>query len=304
MTTKNLLAPNVIDQDIWITNDGESFVLNNPPNRVIISEEGTGVPPIQYITQRGPYQHGESLRDYFLQPRVVQLIIRESFCDRQSYWDGRAALLDVLRPNRGINRALSQGTLRKIQPNGTTRDLTCIIQQGPNFSPRQAGQWDEFAFTETLRFIAHDPTYFDPHLQIVDFGPQISPATFPMTFPVVFSGYYFSQALVYVGTWITYPTIVITGPLMQPHIENTTTGQIIELNYTLDAGRSITISLSYGTKTITLDDGTNLIGALTTDSDLVSWQLISGENDMIIRGYGAATSTKIKFQYFNRYLGV
>lgn len=304
MATKNRLVPNVIDQDIWITNDGESFVLNNPPTRVIISEEGTGVPPIQYISQRGPYQHGESLRDYFLQPRIVQLIVRESFCDRQAYWNGRAALLDMLRPNRGINRVLGQGTLRKIQPNGTIRDLTAIIQQGPTFAPRQAGQWDEFAFTETLRFIAHDPTYFEPVMRKITFGPVLGPATFPLTFPYTFLGFDFTQSFVYAGTWISYPTIIITGPFTQLHIENVTTGQFIEIAYAIPAGHTVTIDLTYGRKTVIQDDGTNLIGYITPESDLVNWQFVQGTNNLLIRGFDTATSSKIEIQYRNRYIGI
>lgn len=148
----------LIERDIWITADGTQYELNSPPNRIVLSVEGQGLPPIQYVSQRGPFQNGETLRDYFLTPRTVQMVIRQNYCSRADYWAGRAALLDILRPNRNAFGTLCQGTLRKIMPGNIVRDLTAIIQQGPNFEPRNM-EWDEYSFVETLRFTAYDPTY-------------------------------------------------------------------------------------------------------------------------------------------------
>jgi hypothetical protein len=183
------------------------------------------------------------------------------------------------------------------------RDITCVIQQGPDFAPRQLGQWDELSYTEALRFLADDPTYYDPkgHNQsfaLVDIG------TFPMTFPVVFTGFSFVTSIDYIGTWITYPTITVTGPIGYLTIKNLTTGDTIGFNYILDAGRTITIDLTYGRKTVTLDDGTNLIGYITAPSQLAQFAFVPGNNDITVDGVGATLSTLITFSWFDRYLGI
>lgn len=293
--------------DMFITGDGVKYMLSSPPDRVVLSEEGTGMPPIQYVTQRGPYQNGETLRDMFLQPRIVQLIVRHSYCDRQKYWDGRAALLDILRPNRAGGNP-ETGVLRKVLPNGTKRDLCCVIQQGPNFAPRQVGVgggnvWDEWSYTETLRFEAFNPVYFDPTAQIVALA-LADIGTFPMTFPVTFVGFSLSTVIVYAGTWDEYPTITIDGPLSQVVITNVTTGEHIGINYALPDGRSIIIGLGPGLKTVALDDGTQLIGAVTSDSDLATFHFTPGNNTITVTGSDTGTATRIVFSYFNRYIGI
>lgn len=294
------------EQDIYIANDGTKMVLSSPPTRVVLSEEGTGMPPIQYVTQRGPYQNGDTVRDFFLQPRVVQMIVRHSFCDRADYWAGRASLLNLLRPNRG--GSLATGVLRKVLPGGIKRDLCVLIQQGPNFQPRNVGiggsnVWDELAYTETLRFIADDPIYYDPTqhtvlLSLTDVG------TFPMTFPVEFVGFSLATTIIYAGSWDEYPTITIAGPLSQIDITNTTTGEHIAITYPLPSGRSIVIGLTYGLKTVALDDGTNIIGSVSVDSDLAKFHLAPGNNTITITGSDTGANTTIAFDYFDRFIGI
>lgn len=85
-----------------ITPDGYVYDLHTASRRGkwVISSQGWGMPPIDYITQKTPFQHGATVKDYRLQPRIIQLLLQQSFCDREALFSGRQALLDVLRPNR------------------------------------------------------------------------------------------------------------------------------------------------------------------------------------------------------------
>lgn len=488
------------ETDLFIANNGNQYVLSKPPERWVMSEEGTGMPPISYVTQRGPYQHGESLRDFFLTPRTIQMIVRHNYCDRAAYWKGRNELLSVLMPNIPSSPqtvpptlGVATGVLRKVMPNGVVRDLACIIQQGPNFAARDPKQWDEWSYTETLRFIAHNPIFFDPTLyvypgpalplgdsvlpippgfgipqsfptgvpvsiqslqtlanrlinvngnvfvitnnmvailnatvptpsaffitqmnlllslytqvtaqiqsllsfvaQIVavgkplltkdqvaqaytlvstintivnneinaatDFGefaidpalvtqlndllsnysrqnvqlqaalfpapalaikfPLAFPTTFypkvvgpsdflfPLTFPTVFINSNNQLTVNYAGNWPEYPTITVNGPMNGFTITNTTTGQIIRSSHVVPPNDYVTVTLTYGNKSVTTSFGTNIIGSISADSNLAQFQLVPGPNVISMTdsvGYPVMPLSKIQFAYYNRYIGI
>lgn len=294
----------------YIDPQGVKYTLHNGKSRFVISEEGTGMPPIEYVTQRGPFQHGESLRDYFLTPRIIQMVIRQNYCSRNEYWNGRNSILDAIRPNRQLAGALSPGKIRKLKSDGTVRDIDVIILQGPNFQPRQQGQWDEWSFQETLRFIAHNPIYYEPTQQSFAFVDSTGDLVFPITFPITFGVFGTSANITYTGTWIEYPTIVINGPITAPYIENVTTVQSILINTSINNTESITVDLSYGNKSITKNDGTNLIGYVSSSSDLADFHLApdpeapGGVNQINVTGSGTGASTSVTLSWYRRYIGV
>lgn len=296
---------NIKERTLYITQDSTVYELHIPPGRALIHDTGTGMPEIEYVTQRGPFQDGETVKDYFLRPRMVELRYRRNCCSREEYWECRAELLDILRPNRGATGTirLPQGTLRKILPDGSKRDLTVCIQQGPKFEAQRNSEWDSWSIDEILRFIAYNPIYFDPDGRSQSFG-QGGALTFPITFPIVFSSFGNTVTLMYEGSWIEYPVIVITGPLTATSIVNLTTGESIGFNYNVPAGRTVTIDLSYGVKSVTLDDGTNLIGAITSSSDFATFHLQPGSNIVQVFGSGAGAGTALTINWLSRYIGI
>lgn len=303
---------------LFISGDGVTYLLDSPTykDKVILQEEAYGMPPIEYVTQRGPFQHGETLVDYFLQPRVMQLLVRHKYCSHSEYWDGRAALLDILRPNRAPVGTF--GVIRKILPSGQKRDISVMIQEGPGFVPHRSG-WDEWAYEEALRFVAHNPVWFDPTLNTnvttIPIVPTISNLVFPITFPIVFGVDVFTVGtttpLNYYGNWEEYPTIRITGPIDDVSISNLTTGEKIALTYSLPVGYTIIITLTYSNKTIMRNDGINLLPYITTDSSLTTFHLkpatsvgVPMVNNIVITGNSAGPTTAIAVDWYNRYIGV
>lgn len=287
-----------VEFDVLTTADGESYILHGPDGRVVSSFAGTGMPEIEYITQRGPFQHGESVKDFFLRPRVVEYHIRQTGCSRDRFWAIRDALLRILSPGRGLN-----ATLTKHLGNGTQRALTVNIQSGPQFQSRRADEWDEWSIDEMLRFVAFNPIYYDPAQFAVSFG-ALGGLTFPITFPIVFAASGGDATIAYGGSWLEYPVIRITGPLSAVSIYNATTNERIGLVYSIPAGRTVTIDLTYGVKTVTLDDGTILIGYLTSSSDLGTFHLQPGDNDLSVTGTGFGAGSAIELDYFERFIGI
>lgn len=294
------------EQYVYIAQDGHTINLHDPPRFVVVSDEGTGIPPLEIVTQRAPFQHGETRRSMHLNPRVVRLVVRQNGCDRNDYWDLRDALIRSLRPNRRSPTAttdpISQGgVLRKIFRDGRKRDLNALISEGPKFEPRETDRWDELAINESLYFVAHNPIYYDPSQQTFVLTP-VGVATFPMTFPVTFLQYVDEQTLTYDGDWNEYPTITITGPFKHPSIENETTGETISLNTTIPSGMSATIDLTVGAKKVTRSDGLDLTA--TASGDLATFHFEEGANILKASGDNGNASTLVTFAYYNRYLGL
>lgn len=302
--------------------ESQEFNLHDAHVLFVMSTTGRGMPPIQYITERGPLQHGESLLDYRLRPRIITMVTRRRFQCREDYWDGRNALLDALRPNRQAIGQFNPGVLRKVLPDGSMRDIEVMIESGPAFEPRDTDRWDERAFTEVLRFVAHDPTFYDPDQQAQQWTVVIednlifyeSPNyTDRLVFPIWFEGPIISayQDVTYLGTWVGYPTIVVTGPANNLLIENITTDEKLELvDYTIAAGEIVTFTTEYGNKTVTNQTGVNLLPYLTTDSDLATFHLepdpgaSGGMNQIYVFCSGASPATQVVIYWLIRYIGI
>lgn len=71
--------------------------------RMLRSYANFGLAPLHLITQRGPYQDGETALDMRLDPRVIQVTIAEPLYRRMDFWDRRNDILDLLRPNRSFD---------------------------------------------------------------------------------------------------------------------------------------------------------------------------------------------------------
>lgn len=309
--------------DNYIAPDGHTYDFHVKGLRHLMTEEGFGMPPITYLTTAGPVQHGETVHDWFLNPRIIQLMISNSSNSRQEYTRARAALLDAIRPNRQtMDHHRELGVLRKRLSDGSLRDLKVMIESGPGFGPRDLTRWDEYRFQEILRFIAHDPILFNPLQQCRSFlavagspgsggGSQL---IFPATFPILFGigtgsgggGGGLSGVLQYNGTWEEYPQIVIHGPVTGIVIENQSTGERLAIEDEILEGETVTFDLTYAIKTVTHSDGSNWLGMLSDDSDLATFHLTTinnGANVIIISGSGTNAAMFVEFFYYERFIG-
>lgn len=303
----------VIEFDYYITPDGEEFNLNDGSTRFLMGQGGGGMPPINYLTEQGPFQHGVTVTDFRVQPRLIQMLFRKNGGSRQKYWDNRSTILDFLRPNRqSLGVQFTTGVLRKVMPDGEIRDINVMVDQGPSFQMGDPKSWDAFGFTEVLRFIAFNPFFFNPTQQTLTFSlSSLSNLVFPITFPITFGSSVIddTQLLTYLGTWEEFPIIEIDGPLEGPTIYNDTTGEYIEMLYNIAAGETVTIDLTDRQKTVTSSLGTDLQG--TVEGDLGTWHLApnpeapGGVNTIRLTGSGASPGvTQVRVMWNDRYIGL
>ena len=302
-----------IEYDVYVTPDGEEYDLDLGDDRILLSFEGWGAADIEWITQQGPNQHGVTAIDYRLTPRTVQYLYRSNSNSRLGYWQNRADLLDAIRPNRSPIGTLTPGQLLKYLPNGDVRALDVFLGKGPSFSARDTATWDEYGFTESLRFLAFFPLVYDPEQDCYPFVLNASnQLVFPMTFPFVLGATIINDTLdiTYTGTWEAFPTIEIVGPLNVPTILNTSTGKSIKLNYNVAGGQTVTISLGYGNKTVTDQDGTDLTGTVDNPSDLATFTIqphpivAGGVNTLQVLGSGANSETGLNVGLYKTYYGI
>lgn len=282
--------------DTYVAPDGTRYNLQKVggvhDSRWVMDEEGAGMPPIEYVTQRAPYQHGVTPVNYFLQPRVYQLVIRQNFASRSAWQRGRFSLLSAIRPNAqpGANKDFKNtGTLLRSLSNGLVLALDCMVQQGPGFAPRAGKGWDEWSFTETIRFIAFSPVYYDQRLcTVVWSGSTLSGLSSPV--------------VRYEGSWYETPIITLIGPMATPiQIVNAATGAIFGLDYTLVDGETVVIDLRDGHKTVTSSLVGDLVAKVADLAGLTEWRLQPGNQTIVV--YAANGAANVHMAYHNRYLG-
>lgn len=310
----------LIEFDELETGDGLIVQLGDAWDRWLLSISGQGLPPINWITDAGPFQDGETPRDFRLKPRILQYVIKWSECSRQEYYDLRRFLLEAVRPNRStVGGRFAPVKLRKRFPVGTggpaSLYLQAVIDTGPAFVARNLQRWEEHTFNETLRFIAHDPLWIDDTLRSVQsIFTQAQELKFPITFDadhIIFGGGVLDQDLncITLGSWAVFPTIVLTGPMTDPTITNNTTGESIELDTIIGAGQTVTFDLRYGFKTVVDNTGANLIGSITPESDLADFHLecdpgaTGGLNIVNVQASGLSQASQFFLSWQDRYIG-
>lgn len=282
------------------------YSLSDAAPRFRLEEDGLGMAPVHRITERGPLQHGDSDIGFRLDPRFIPLVFGVSPSSDASLFDNRAELLRIFKPRNvpvKLRYTLSNGAVRQIDTH-FFRDMAFPSRDRKGFYQRVA---------VTMR--ASDPLFYDPTLQAVIYGVGAGGSSFavPMAVPlsVGASTLSASQTITYAGDFLEYPIVIITGPITNPVIANTTTGETLDLTgITISGGDSYTIDCRYGYKTVKNAAGTNKIADLTDDSDLATFHLEAdpdapgGGNTITVTGSSATTATEVYLQYYNRYIGL
>ncbi len=316
MTVKNFRHA-YVERIQYITPDGVTVTLHDPPSKSVLSIEGDGLPTPEYDTTRGPYQHGFNVLGMRVPQRDMDLVLRWNACSRDEYWTMRHEFINMLRPNRTDINNPEPGILRRILSNGELFDLDCYLVKGPQWNyPRN---WDHWSFQETLKFTAFNPILYNPTdytSSLVDFsttrGPDI---TFPVLFDFIFGEstpvVTKSLSLTYGGNWESFPTIFLTGPWSGIIIQHQTTKEMIELSgYNSPPNEVTSINLTYGQKTILTGSGLSLLGYVTSSSDLSQFsirpepEVAGGINTFDVSVFGGDSNSSIVLLYKNRYIGI
>ncbi len=195
-------STNTIDANTGAVSYSRMYLLSDYVTRAIMSSSGYGMPEIKYIEQTGPFQHGNTLLDYRLLPRTIDMELRQSSPNRRDYWSDRASFIEMFRINKQpIAGALYTGKLMKIQPDGTKRCIDVLFSGGVNYE-FESGTYDEFGSFNNISFIASDPTFYEP---VLNTEVVVLSATTELAFPKQIEGWAYCTANVLIGdTTIPY----------------------------------------------------------------------------------------------------
>lgn len=100
------------------------------------------------------------------------------------------------------------------------------------------------------------------------------------------------------GSEPSYPILTLTGPVENPVIENTTTGQKIVLNYSLAAGSTLVIDTK--NSTVRVNGTTNVYNTFDFASS-EWWNLVPGANVIKFTAASMGTTANLKIEYRNNW---
>lgn len=152
-----------------------------------------------------------------------------------------------------------------------------------------------------------DPTIYVNSLQTASTSAS-SPSTttgsadYPFTYPVVYGSTLFTvtATALNIGTIPVYPvTIIVKGPVTNPVVTNSATGEYIEVDVTLNS-TSDQLNISYNETTLDINlNGTNVINKLTSGSTL--FKIHPGSQTITLSGNSVGIGALAQVQYRSGY---
>ncbi|WP_209121505.1 phage tail domain-containing protein [Alkalihalobacillus sp. BA299] len=284
------------DKIYWIDSNGNEQQLSLHPNfSVLKGMNGRFMPPISFVEDEVPFQHGSRLRNVKVKARDVDIPL---LIQADSEVNLRRKVRESLRMFNPLN---GDGKLKSIAPDGSQRELTCRYSmgfEGLEDSDNKGYTWQ----TLVLVFRAFDPYWYDTSTNVKTFNTGETATFFPF-FPLRLS-----SSTVFTDTTIdnqgdveAWPEWIIKGPGENIYLRNLTTGQLLNLNISLAVGETATIVTKPFEKSIKKNDGTNLYGEQSEESSL--WALREGKNNIRIEMSNATENSSVQLSYKNRYLG-
>lgn len=302
---------------------GETYALNNIEGFTLLDYFGLGLVNVSRLSQRGPYQHGDTDLGYRQDARVIGLTWGIWGSGERPLYDLgelRTRLYSIFRP-----RDDDPVQLLFVMPDGRKRQADVNLQGA--FDGGSQSYEGYAAQRLAAVFKASDPRLYHPKQQSTSFNllSSISGLPIPFTVPIPIgeSALNTTQNIVYADgdilAAVEYPTITVHGPITSPIIENLTTDEIIAFTagdgLTIGSGEFIVVNLN--NKTALDQDGNAVDGYLSDDSDLAAFHLsyaseklydgsynTDGTNAIRVQGDGVNLITRVDIKWFNRFEGV
>lgn len=294
----------------WQAADGTLITLTDPAAgyRVLADvTAGLTAPSYEISTDRYAGIDGDTEQAVSATAREVMLGQIIEAGDEATLAARVRSLVRAMRPKAG------PGTLIASTPDGVRRTLTCRYASGLEGAEDRAsttpGKWVKAA----IKLRAADPWWYGER-KTVSVGLGVGANFFPF-FPLVLApSTVQGQFTVDLSDADdrSYPLWTVTGPgsnlvLTNESIDYSTgqpvlVTQSLEITASLSAGQSMIIDTRPGFQSVRRDDGTNLMGSVTTDPAL--WGLVDGVNTVTAALTGATSVSRITGTYRARYSGV
>ena len=263
-----------------------------------------GTAPIEYSTTRGIGQDGNTVQRFRLNNRSLNVAIfvdGHKFKTKAEYHAFRNDLHQLFNP-------LSRLTLTITRLDGSRRQLTNIYpSSGISFVDNEAenGGWN---IRETVGLTAYTPYFVNPETVVYNVAPSINDElVFPIDFSIFFgnAGTSFTQSIDYDGSWISYPTITVTGPYNTCTITNVWNSSTINFFLPVGANQQRIITLNPAITTIVDQNGINRIGEITEESNLVDFYINPTQENVISVGLiGTDVTSSVQIDVQETFIGI
>lgn len=297
-----------MEASIYLVRNGTVWPLSDSVPLEVLSIDGIGTAPVVALTERGPLQHGDSDRDFRLDPRVINLILQAHPDETHDYHAIRALLNRLFTPS---NVTL---TLRIVFGDNITYDID-TRSLGVRELPSNI---DQTILTKAgVQLRAANPLFYNPVGVNISFGLTGGGNAFtvPTFVPTGVGASTINQtiALAYAGTFDAFPVVTIYGPATNPVLTNDSTGDTIDFTgITINNGDFYTVDLRYGRKIVYRNGVTsdNRIAELTDNSDIDTFRIVAeptvadGVNNLRFTASSVNSTTQVYVSYFNQYAGI
>lgn len=287
----------------WISPAGVEIPIETPsaqtpePGYLYMTGSGFGGPDNEMSLARGAYQDGQTLQSVYLSPRRLSVSFVILAASVSAVQARRRAVAAAFNPRAGL------GTLVWTQEDGTEYALRCLAASGsPSFPAggRSGPTWQEVL----VDLVAPDPCWYAYGGEELHLAGLTGGATFPISFPASFATQGATVVVRNEGDIAAPVQITVSGPIVNPVVENLTTGKRIALSLVVAAGEQVAIDTTYGSLYCRLiaanGTQTNAMAHLSDDSEF--WQVVPGEN---ILTYSATSgSAEVVVRFASRYTGV
>ncbi len=266
-----------------------------------------GMSPSHRITQRGPFQEGDTDIDFRLDPRIMSLPIVVPASSIDEHFIYRDKLLNIFKPGNDTSRLevyFSDGSIQYI------RYIDVKILSSLTLDTDSK----DFNIRGVIQMRADDPTWYDGlnYYEATLTSPILgTPTPYPKPYEVPYgsAGIGGITNVLYEGTWISYPVLTAVGPLTDLTITDAL-GHVISIDTPIPASTYISIDLKYGAKTVIDQDGVNRFSWLDINSDLINWALypdpfvVGGINTISVSATGTDGGSSVSINWIPRFIGV
>lgn len=294
------------DHFLWFpANGGTTAPIGFGPSPFrVVGFAGLGNTRSSPLTQKAPFQAGESLLDSDVGPKVIAISLRIVAADKEERWRLRSQLSRAMsvEPVAQAARGPKIGLLRLVRDAFPTVEIEAVPRESPQFS-ELIGQ--DRVVDADLEFFCPSPFWRDPQDSFATFNTEggfVFPLAYPLEMPL-------GTATIDIhnkGDVSTPFLLRVFGELTTFRIRNLTSGEVLEVTGTIPAGERIEVNTAFGNKTVfRYDAGENRFNEMDRLSIGVStfWQLLPGTNTVRFEA-DANVSGSAQIFWRNRYAGV
>ncbi len=244
-----------------------------------------------------PRYHGAVSSRAYAMPRRIEVELRVKGSTR------KRALLSF-QPESEIEFPMVIAWVDELGAADTTERIECRVLRRASISRDENTEWNPYILV--IELVASDPAIYEDALSTSTLTPftAASGLSYPETYPKVYgAGGTGGKVLNNAGVWETWPTFKINGPssgiLLDPVIENLTTGKKIELNANGGVGIGVNQQLIVEThpvkRSILFATGASRYGRQSDASEFFPLEV--GNNELRFRTLGSSAGVTLDVEW-------